>query len=153
MSEKSVIIILASCLVLAFVCPSWRMHCRTYFFFYSRNLHYSAFALGHLCPNIHTYTHAVYKQLKTHKNASGSCHNRPPMMEWCLINRRLAAKEWRYLSHFYWAMVTNQLLLNKYFPPWSIAQAHPNWKSSCFCKITNHYHLFSFLLNMLSGAL
>lgn len=70
----------------------------------------------------HTYTSGVHKQTKTHKNASGTCHNRASLLEWCLINRRLVATGCRYLSHFYSALVTLLLLwTRKCFPPCSVA--------------------------------
>lgn len=121
-----------------------------------KNVHYSVFAWGHKCSNIHTYTCAVYEQTKTHRNASGSCHNRPPLMEWCLINRRLAAKEWRYLSHFHWAMVT-ALLLSTNMCPQSIAQTHPNWKQKkrqkSFCYNNTKYNVsISVILGATEGV-
>lgn len=146
LSEKSVIIILVSSCALIFSCPSWQQ----ILFFNPRNLHYSVFASGHECPNIHTYTRAVRKQTKTHINASGSCHNRPPLMEWCLINRRLAAKEWRYLSHFYWAMVTVLLLsTSKCFPPWSIRHIHTGSGTSQQVSVTIQPDVMFFMFNML----
>ena len=139
------ILILVSSLTLKY-CSSWQIYYRSrnYLIEKPRKLYYSVFASGydglnkyifiHTYIHTHTHTHthtrthtrAVHKQTKSQKNASGSCHNGPPLIEWCLINRRLAATEWRYLSHFYWAIVTVLLLSTSVFllPAPSLGHIH-----------------------------
>lgn len=77
---------------------------------------------------INTNTSTVHKQkhTQTYWNASGICHNRPPLMEWCLINRGLEAKPWRYHSPLLQSHGDSSAFPNK--PVFlSLPQTHYHW--------------------------
>lgn len=84
---------------------------------------------------INTHKSAVHKQTHTRWNASGICHNRPPLMEWCLINRGLPARPWRYHSPLLQSRGDSSAFINK---PVSLPIAHTRETSWCIYIKAKH---------------